>query len=66
MRDSAGVHLGKEAGSGLQDTWQHMDAHHTPCLDLKHVCEVPGLQGTNSELYQSTCGLQESTTIKKR
>jgi hypothetical protein len=25
-------------GSGLQDTWQHIDARSTPCLDLKLVC----------------------------
>jgi hypothetical protein len=28
--------------------WQRMDAHPAYCLDLKLVCEIPGLQGTDN------------------
>jgi hypothetical protein len=34
-------------GLKLQLSWQCMDERPAPCLDLEHVCGVPGLQVTD-------------------
>jgi hypothetical protein len=35
-------------GPELQGMWQRMDARPAYCLDLKLVCGIPGLQGTDN------------------
>jgi hypothetical protein len=35
-------------GPKLQLTWQRMDAHSTPCLDIELICGVPGLQSADN------------------